>query len=59
MLAITLSILMLAGIALGAGGIYLILRKQDYKRGWLMILAAVVLFANVAIMSVPMPAPAG
>ncbi|HWJ70419.1 MAG TPA: hypothetical protein VNS79_10270 [Sphingobium sp.] len=59
MLAMTLSILMLAGIALGVGGLYLIVRRNDYKRGWLMILAAVVLFTNVAIMSLPMPVPAG
>jgi hypothetical protein len=55
MLAMTLSILMLAGIALGVGGLYLIIRRNDYKRGWLMILAAVVLFTNVAIMSMPIP----
>lgn len=48
-----LSILMLAGIALSAGGIYLIGKKQDPKRGWLMIVMAVVMFANVAIWVVP------
>ena len=49
-----LSLLMLAAIALGAGGLYLIVRRKDYKRGWLMIVAAVVMLANVAIMTAPM-----
>ena len=48
-----LSILMLAGIALGTGGIYLIARKHDAKRGWLMIAAATVMFANVLIWTMP------
>jgi len=48
-----LSILMLAGLALSAGGIYLIGKKRDPKRGWLMLLAAVVMFANVAIWAMP------
>src|SRR5689334_9100429 len=48
-----LSLLMLAGIALTAGGIYLIGKKRDPKRGWLMIVAAVVVFGNVAIWAMP------
>ena len=48
-----LSILMLAGIALSVGGIYLIGKKQDRKRGWLMIVMAIVMFTNVAIWVVP------
>ncbi|MBO9671451.1 MAG: hypothetical protein J7485_13140 [Sphingobium sp.] len=48
-----LSLLMLAGIALTAGGIYLIGKKHDPKRGWLMIAAAVVVFGNVAIWAMP------
>jgi len=48
-----LSLLMLAGIALSAGGIYLIGKKRDPKRGWLMIVAAVVVFGNVAIWAMP------
>lgn len=52
MAATVLSILMLAGIALSAGGIYLIGSKRDQKRGWLMLVAAVVMFVNVA-MAIP------
>lgn len=48
-----LSILMLAGIALGIGGIHLMVRRRDYKRGGLMIVAAVVMFANVVILVMP------
>ena len=55
MMAFTLSLFMLAGIALGLGGIYLIAARRDPKRGWLMIVAAVVMFGNVAIWSWPMP----
>ncbi|MET0361033.1 MAG: hypothetical protein ABW048_04680 [Sphingobium sp.] len=48
-----LSILMLAGAALLAGGCYLIFRMGDRRRGLLMLLAAVVMFANVAIWIAP------
>jgi LPXTG-motif cell wall-anchored protein len=57
MTATILSILMLAGIALLAGGIYLIAKKRDMKRGLLMIVAAIVMFGNVAIMSMPVVEP--
>jgi uncharacterized membrane protein len=53
MAATILSLLMLAGLALLAGGIYLIGKKRDPKRGWLMITAAIVMFANVAIWAMP------
>jgi LPXTG-motif cell wall-anchored protein len=49
-----LSILMLAGFALSAGGIYLIAKRRDHKRSLLMIVAALVMFANVAIWQVPL-----
>jgi hypothetical protein len=52
--ATILSVLMLAGIALGIGGIHLIARRRDYKRGWLMIVAGVVMFLNVAIWTLPL-----
>lgn len=55
MAATILSILMLAGIALSAGGIYLIGVRRNYKQGWLMIVAAMVMFANVAIWAMPVP----
>lgn len=51
--ALTLSLLMLGGIVLGMGGVWMILRKGDAKRGWLMIAAAVVMFGNVAIWTMP------
>ncbi|UZW56492.1 hypothetical protein NUH86_06935 [Sphingobium sp. JS3065] len=50
-----LSILMLAGIALTGGGIYAIVRTGDRKRGTLMIVAGLVMFANVAITAIPGP----
>ncbi|WP_176590973.1 hypothetical protein [Sphingobium sp. EM0848] len=50
-----LSILMLAGIALTGGGIYAIVKQRDRKRGMLMIVAGLVMFANVAITAIPGP----
>ncbi len=49
-----LSLLMLAGFLLLAGGVW-ILRKQpgNQKQGWLMIVAALVMFGNVAIWALP------
>ncbi|MDX3899543.1 MAG: hypothetical protein QHC40_03385 [Sphingobium sp.] len=49
-----LSILMLAGIALTGGGVYALVRRRDAKRGALMLVAGLVMFANVAIMTVPL-----
>jgi len=50
-----LSVLMLAGAALLAGGIYMLRKGINRRQGWLMILAAAVMFANVAIWSIPVP----
>ncbi|MDO7836153.1 hypothetical protein Q4610_13970 [Sphingobium sp. HBC34] len=50
-----LSILMLAGVLLTGGGIYAIVQKGDRKRGALMIVAGLVMFANVAIGAIPGP----
>ncbi len=50
-----LSVLMLAGAALLAGGIYVLRKGINRKQGWLMILAAVVMFANVGIWTIPVP----
>lgn len=56
MAATILSIVMLAGIALSAGGIYLLVTKKgDRLRAWLMIVMAIVMFANVAIWAMPTP----
>ena len=51
--ALTLSLLMLAGVLLSAGGIVLIVRKGDRKRAVLMLVAGLVMFGNVAIWAVP------
>lgn len=51
--ALTLSLLMLAGFLLGIGGLWMLVKKGDTKRGWLMIVAATVMFANVAIWTMP------
>ncbi len=48
-----LSILMLAGIALTGGGVYTIVKRNDRKRGMLMLVAGLVMFANVAIWAMP------
>ena len=48
-----LSLLMLATVALGAGGVWMITRRQDTKRGVLMLIAAAVMFANVLISAWP------
>ena len=49
--ALLMSLLMLAGFALAAGGVYTLARLGDRKRGVLMIVAAAVMFANVAIIT--------
>jgi uncharacterized membrane protein len=48
-----LSILMLCGAALLAGGLHLLIRRRDRKRGLLMLVAAGVMFTNVAIWVIP------
>lgn len=55
MAATILSILMLAGLFLTGGGVYAIAKKGDRKRGTLMIIAGLVMFANVAISVIPGP----
>ena len=50
-----LSILMLAGAALLGGGIYLLIKGQNRKQGWLMLVAAAVMFMNVVIWTIPTP----
>lgn len=49
MAATLLSIMVLATFALGAGGMWLIVRRRDTKKGILMLLAALVLLGNVLI----------
>lgn len=45
----TLSILMIAAFLLAAGGLYLIVKRQERGKGVLMILAALVAAGNVLI----------
>jgi hypothetical protein len=47
--SILLSILMIAAFLLGAGGIWMIAKARDRKKGLLMLLAAAVLLGNVLI----------
>lgn len=47
-----LSILMLGGLALLAGSLF-VFRSGDRQRALLMIVAALVMFANVAIWMIP------
>ena len=53
-----LSLTMLAALVL-LGGAVVLLRRGDRKRALLMAVAAVVALANVAVWSIPAPAPAG
>ena len=46
------SVGVLASFALVAGGVWLIAKRRDTKRGALMIVAALVLFGNVLILTV-------
>jgi len=50
-----LSILMLSGAGLVAGGIYLLKTGKNRRQGWLMLVAAAVMFMNVAIWTMPTP----
>ena len=44
-----LSILMIAAFLLGAGGMWLIAKRRDFRKGMLMLLAAAVFLGNVLI----------
>lgn len=48
-----MSIAMIAVFLLTGGGIWMIMKRRDYKRGVLMLVAALVIAGNVAIWSVP------
>lgn len=49
-----LSILMLAGTILLAGGVFAIAKNKDRKRGFLMIVCGLVMVGNVIIATMPM-----
>lgn len=46
-----LAILMIAGFVLAAGGVYIFTKRGDRTKGVLMIVAALVMWGNVAIMT--------
>jgi hypothetical protein len=46
-----LSVLMIAGFALAAGGVTMLAKRRDRTKGILMIVCALVLWGNVAIMT--------
>lgn len=50
--AFLLSIMMLAAFALIGGGIYLIAKGRDRRKGALMLVAALVLLGNIAILTI-------
>jgi LPXTG-motif cell wall-anchored protein len=47
--AIFLSILMIAAFLLALGGIYLLVKKRDRKKGILMLVCAAVALGNVLV----------
>lgn len=49
-----LSILMIAAFALAAGGIHLLVRRKDRKKGMLMLAAAAVALGNVLVWTLPL-----
>ena len=49
--ALTLSILMLSAFALTAGGVWLIVKQGDRRKGALMIVAAIVMLGNALVWS--------
>ena len=49
---VVLSVVMLAGGALGYGA-YVAFRRGDRQRGWLMAIAALVMIVNVGIWTLP------
>lgn len=50
--AAILSTAMLAALLLGVGGMRLIVRRRDYKKGALMLVAALVLLGNVLVWTI-------
>ena len=50
--ATLLSILMIATFLLGAGGMWLIVKRGEAKKGALMLVAALVLLGNVLVWTI-------
>ena len=51
--ATLLSIMVLAAFALAAGGLWMLTKRRDTRKGVLMLVAAIVILANVLIWSAP------
>lgn len=51
MQSFTLGIAMLGVFALIAGGIYMVAKRRDVRKGMLMLICAFVLFMNVLILT--------
>ena len=51
--AVALSISVLAAFALAGGGLWLLIKRKERKQGLLMLLCALVFFANVLIWTLP------
>jgi LPXTG-motif cell wall-anchored protein len=51
-----MSIAVLAAFVLAGGGLWLIVKRRNYRQGILMLVAAAVLFGNVLIWTLPPPA---
>ncbi len=51
--SILLSIMVLAAFALVGGGLYLMFKRREGKKGALMLVAALVLLGNVVIWTAP------
>lgn len=47
-----MSIMVIAAFALGGGGMWLIAKRRDAKKGVLMLIAALVMLGNVLIWTV-------
>jgi hypothetical protein len=50
--SLALSLLMLAAFLLGAGGMWLIAKRRDFRKGVLMLVAAAVFLGNVLIWTI-------
>jgi len=48
-----LALAMLAVFALGGGGVYVLVKRKDRRRGVLMLVASVVLLVNVLLVAWP------
>jgi hypothetical protein len=51
--ATLLSIMVIAAFALAAGGLWMLAKRRDTKKGVLMLVAALVLLGNVVIWTAP------